>query len=143
MFTSDFQQQQQQKPKTITMVVEGLSCSKSMSAERARDLMAMSEENFRNALSIIRQMCDEQIQQAARTQKWHTYFAVPHSLFGYEKYDKDKMGRLLAQSLYEDGFSVRGPPGMLEVIWGKKYTQPLTRKTLERYDAEQQKKKLQ
>ena len=125
----------EEQQKTITMVVEGLS-SKFMSAERARELMEMSQESFRTSLSVIRHMCDEQVQQEAQKQNWHTTFAVPSSLFGHDRYDQVRMGKCLAQTLYQDGFSVRGSPIQLEIIWGKKHTsRPLTQKTLEMYDA--------
>lgn len=119
----------QTQPRTMTMAVEGLS-SKNMTAERARDLMSMSQDNFDNALAVVRHMCDEQIQQAAKSQMWSTVFPIPTNLFGYDHYDVDRMGRRLAESLFSDGYSVQGSPKLLNVIWGKEYKMPLTKAML-------------
>lgn len=117
--------------RSYNMTLDGLS-SKTLSAERARDLMAMSQDNFDNALAVIRHMCDVQIEDAAKKYLGEIIFKIPTSLFGYDHYNVDDMGRRLAHNLNADGFGISGMPSMFKVIWGESKKLPLTKELLAR-----------
>lgn len=120
---------EKKSPQTITVVVEGLS-SKPLTADRARDMMTISQENFETALRAIRNIVDEEITEAARHHKGEVVYRVPASLYGYDHYNIDHMGRRLAKELHKDGFSVDGSTRMFTISWGIGYELPLTRKLL-------------
>lgn len=98
--------------------MKGLNPSRPVTAERARELMSMSQESFEESLSVVRQMCDHDIEEAAQRHRSSIAFAVPQSLFGREAYDVSKMGKRLALQLHADGYDIVGSSKSFRITWG-------------------------
>lgn len=103
--------------------LKGMNPNKTLSAERARELMVSSQENFDESLAIIRHICDHEIEEAAQKHRSSIMFSVPQSLFGREEYSISNMGKRLAMQLHDDGYDIEGSSKSFRITWGQSQIQ--------------------
>ena len=129
---------------STTITIDGMDM-KYLVADRARELMSVTQHQFEQTLAVIRSKADNQISEAAKKHKGHIIFSVPKNIYGHPNFNQQSMGRELAKWLFKDGYSVKGTPLVFTITWAKDYdnSRPLATKKQNRPspskpDAEQQ-----
>jgi len=89
-------------------------------ADHALDISLSRHESFEKTMSIIRNMIDNQIRDAAKMGKQSVSIEIPRTVFGRESFDVIEMGRSLAEQLFEDKFNVTGTYTRFIITWGVK-----------------------
>jgi hypothetical protein len=91
-------------------------------ADHALDITMSRHEAFEKTMSIIRNMIDSQIRDAAKMGRQSVNIEIPRTVFGRESFDPIEMGRSLAEQLFEDKFNVTGTYTRFIISWGEKKT---------------------